>query len=199
MPVRHRTILSSKKTHFDGTLTAFWSHGWNSLVWFLKTVYAWLTVGKVSGIQQMGDWLWDSGSLHQPLLRRLWFSLNECGNEKSPHVYPSVKFNMVGIKTVFLEMSTLFYVGLLKVWGKEMSFVGWIIVIIAVTSSVVQAWVWQVESGGMSQSLSKWTQNSFWPYDDDDLCTAWGVLLPRIPLIDCLLSWIQHSFLSSVA
>lgn len=104
-----------------------------------------------------------------------------------------------GRKTVFLEMSTLFYAGLLKVWGNEMSFVGWIIVIIAVTSSVVQARVWQVESGGMSQSLSKWTQNSFWPYDDGDLCTAWRVLFPRIPLIDCLLSWIQRSFLRSVA
>lgn len=102
-------------------------------------------------------------------------------------------------KTVFLEMSTLFYVGLLKVWGNEMTLVGCIIVIIAVTSSVVQAWVWQMESGGMSQSLSKWTQYSFWPYDDGDLCTAWRVLLPRIPLIDCLLYWIQRSFLRSVA
>ena len=53
-----------------------------------------------------------------------------------------------------------------------MTLVGCIIVIIAVTSSVVQAWVWQMESGGMSQSLSKWTQYSFWPYDDGDLCTA---------------------------
>lgn len=59
-------------------------------------MYARLTVGKASGIHQMGDWLWDSGSLHQPLWRRLWFSLNECMNEKSPYIYLSVKFNMVG-------------------------------------------------------------------------------------------------------
>ena len=115
----------------------------------------WLTVG---------FWIFTSATLKASMIFTQWTY-----EWKITLHIPQCKIQY-GRKTVFLEMSTLFYVGLLKVWGNEMTLVGCIIVIIAVTSSVVQAWVWQMESGGMSQSLSKWTQNSFWPYDDGDCC-----------------------------